>query len=138
MATAPEIALTGYLLNLTGLSTLVNGRVRTGAAHVKDKRPFVVIEPPNETPGLHTTGSDGLAETRIPIHCEGNSYKEARDIATLIFDAFKAGWDKATKMNGLSVRYARPRIRAKKPRVVGGNDVNFHSVELDLTLIHEV
>ena len=138
MAKPPEEALHQYLQGLAGLNTLVGNRIRTGAAAVKDQRPFVVIEPPNVLPEQHTTGSTGLATSRIPIHCEGTSYKEAREIATLIFDTFKNGWDKTTKMSGLSVRYASPRVRGKSPNVVGGNDVNFHSIEIELNLVHVV
>lgn len=133
----PEEALHGHLQNLPGLNTLVGGRIRTGAAGAKDPRPFVVIQPPPAiSPMQHTTGAVGMAETIIPIHCEGNTYKQARDISVLIFEEFKPGFH--GDMNGLYVSHASPDIRAKSPAVVGGDDQSFHSVEVHLTLVHAI
>ena len=132
----PEAALYAWLQNLPGLNNLVGGRIRTGAADVNDVRPLVVIEPPVLSPYQHTTGHAGMAESIIPIHCEGNSYKEARDISLLIFDQFKGGFH--GQMHDTYVSHVVPTIRGKRPNVVGGNDQNFHSVEVQLQMVHEI
>lgn len=136
MAITPEEALHSYLLGQSDLQGIVQGRIRTGRANVGDKRPFIVIEPPQVVSQQHTGGSTAFAESLIPVHCEGTSYAEAREIATKIFDKFKAGFQNL--MGTLDVRNVIPLIRGKTPNVVSGDNHKFHAVELHLTIFHEI
>ncbi len=134
MAQEPEEALRNYFLGEADIQDIVDGRVRTGRAGTTDQRPFLVIEPPRIDTPQHTGGAIGLSETLITLKCDGNTYGEARALATAVYAKFKAGYQGL--MGQLQVRNIIPVIRGRTPGSAGGKH-DFHSIEVRLTMFHE-
>jgi len=130
-----EEGLVAYLLSQADIAAVVSDRVRTGVARQNEQRPFLVVGPPTIEPQYTAAGGAGLAESRIEVHCEAASYREARELAELIRKKFKDGFQ--GNMEGVEVRALYATVRGNTPRVVSGDQEGFRSVTVELQVFHE-
>lgn len=129
-----EEGLVAFFKADAGVAALVGTRVRTGVARQNETRPFLVVQPPSIEPVYSAAGGTGLAETTVNIHCEAQSYADARELSETVRKLFRDGYQ--GNMQGVDVRACYARIRGNVPTVVSGDQEGFRSVTVELQIFH--
>jgi len=129
-------AIIDYLLSQSAVTDLVSTRIRPGVIEQGLARPHLRVSQTGSDVHYAMTGNTGLGETFIEITCEGDTEKEAADLAEVVrkeVDGYSGTWGtvsiKASFWRGTrDTRTAPP----------GGGEVGLPSQTIAVEVFHAV